>query len=705
VSNPFYNYSGSFIPGTLARAENLATEYAAVQAGFALLVTEGVDSGVANAYVVTTGGQPTGAYQDGNTVEFKPLATNTGASTLAVNSIPAVSILRFNGAALIAGDLTAGAWTTATYNSTYGAFTLVGPGQTAVIPGSISSAAPTNKVGLVASGGVSVQAVPIDATYAIDQNIAPTWTGAHTFSSTVTLNGTLSGTGLTNYLASPAAIGGTAPNTGKFTTLTATGTFTSKLITDNGNVVIAAPAGGDALTVSGNLTVSEAAGLATINSSTATNVAALFFSLGGANKTRLGAEGTAGATVTGSSAGDTFVYSAGGNILFSISGAAAAVKISSAGNVTIAAPSSGDTLQLNRTGDGTIIDFIRTGTNSGQIGYGNAFLAGEFEIFSVGTVPMGLGTAGSAAVHIYANSLVAVTVSSAGAVTIAAPSSGVALTVNGVAGATSASTTLYVVAPNTSGQSWGPTFQAGTTSADFAFRVTNAAGTQYFIINGAGNATIAAPSSGSALTVTGAASSAFGSAPITTTSTNLGYILTATDGTNTQAFFAFDGAHGLQIGCLGSFQISMMTNSATRVIITSGGNVQIAAPASGTTLSVAGAGAGSVALNITAGTANIAAQVGSNQTTMSISGCSTSAPIGGNGVLALFSAINASTLLVLSSNGFTAGSAVVYLANVTTTGATTPTLGTNKPGAAAGAPQAWLPVSVSGTNGWIPVWA
>ncbi|MDN7511938.1 hypothetical protein QZL91_20940 [Burkholderia multivorans] len=47
-------------------------------------------------------------------------------------------------------------------------------------------------------------------------------TGAITMPDALTVNGTISGTGFSNYLASPPAIGGTTANAGTFTTLTAT---------------------------------------------------------------------------------------------------------------------------------------------------------------------------------------------------------------------------------------------------------------------------------------------------------------------------------------------------------------------------------------------------------------------------------------------------------------------------------------------------
>ncbi len=79
----------------------------------------------------------------------------------------------------------------------------------------------------------------------------------------------------------------------------------------------------------GTGTFSAASGSVTIDSSTSTNAAVLYHTLAGVAKGRLGVEGTSGATVTGSSAGDLFRYSNGGNFLWSFSGAAPVLKITS----------------------------------------------------------------------------------------------------------------------------------------------------------------------------------------------------------------------------------------------------------------------------------------------------------------------------------------------------------------------------------------
>ena len=128
MSNPFYAYSNSFQPFTSARAEALASEFQAVQAGFALVPQNGVDSGAANAYVVTTGGIPIASYVDGNQITVKFLNANTGGATINVNGLGVVSIFRYDGTALQANDILANAWYQLIFNSSYGGFQLLDPG-------------------------------------------------------------------------------------------------------------------------------------------------------------------------------------------------------------------------------------------------------------------------------------------------------------------------------------------------------------------------------------------------------------------------------------------------------------------------------------------------------------------------------------------------------------------------------------------------
>ncbi len=196
MSNSFYNYSGNFIAGTLARAEAVSAEFSAVAQGFARLSTQGVDTGTVNHVIFSTTGYPVAAYNDGNNLQFKVLFTNTGPTDINVNSIGAVPLLRFNGTPLVAGDLSAGSWYIAIYEAAFGGFTILSPAAYSTFAGSISLAAPSHKVGLVAAAGASTAAAPIDVTFAIDQAIAPTWTGLHTFNNKVVVGAPASGVAL-----------------------------------------------------------------------------------------------------------------------------------------------------------------------------------------------------------------------------------------------------------------------------------------------------------------------------------------------------------------------------------------------------------------------------------------------------------------------------------------------------------------------------
>lgn len=95
-------------------------------------------------------------------------------------------------------------------------------------------------------------------------------------------------------------------------------------------------------------------------------------------------------------------------------------------------------------------------------------------------------------------------------------------------------------------------------------------------VNSTGNWTINAPSSGTALQVTGLA--------------NVNAIA-ATDGTATIGIL-FDGAHGAYTGTITNNALNLLSNNITRVIIGASGNVTINAPSSGRALLVNGTNAG-----------------------------------------------------------------------------------------------------------------
>jgi hypothetical protein len=187
-----YVYSGAFIPGSLARAEQVGIEFTSVQQGFAALAIQGVDTGTANTYVVATSGGKDGVYSDGLCLEFKALNGNTGGCTITVDAGAVVALTGPGGTPLGAGAVQAGTWYICRYNSTYSCFTLLSPIVLSTTSNTISSAPPTHLVGLIPAGGVSTACAPIDVTFALDQTISPTMTGTWVFSGAVSFNSTVS---------------------------------------------------------------------------------------------------------------------------------------------------------------------------------------------------------------------------------------------------------------------------------------------------------------------------------------------------------------------------------------------------------------------------------------------------------------------------------------------------------------------------------
>ena len=91
-------------------------------------------------------------------------------------------------------------------------------------------------------------------------------------SGTATFSGTITGTAISNYLASPPAIGGTTPSTGKFTSLTNTGLTSGRvtyagtggLLQDSSNLTFS----GNSLGVGGYANISGFTNAITLNSTT-----------------------------------------------------------------------------------------------------------------------------------------------------------------------------------------------------------------------------------------------------------------------------------------------------------------------------------------------------------------------------------------------------------------------------------------------------
>lgn len=155
--NDYFSFT-PLVDGALAKASLWNTPYTDLVGAFDKLPAEkdlklgtvqlGVDSGAANAYAITL---PYTAlsYTDGMQVIFKALNTNTGASTIDVDSVGVKSLLSQSGMALSSGDIPSGKFIACAYNASADAFEILGTVGDAAIRAAISTVA-----GLVAQSGV-----------------------------------------------------------------------------------------------------------------------------------------------------------------------------------------------------------------------------------------------------------------------------------------------------------------------------------------------------------------------------------------------------------------------------------------------------------------------------------------------------------------------------------------------------------------------
>jgi len=147
-SNYFDSSDHQQVAATRARASAINNALDAIDTGLALLPTEanikrglinyGVDSGAADAYVVTLP-YPAIALADGMQVVFKASAVNTGACTINVDSLGVKSIKRHDGTAPVAGDIGTNKITELRYNSTSATFEIQGNVGVAAGAGTMSA--------------------------------------------------------------------------------------------------------------------------------------------------------------------------------------------------------------------------------------------------------------------------------------------------------------------------------------------------------------------------------------------------------------------------------------------------------------------------------------------------------------------------------------------------------------------------------------
>ncbi len=134
MPNNYYNQGTTFTPGTTARSADVNTELSGVETGFDFLPTVitslhrnttafATETGSGNAFVIAMSNIRT-VNSDGDEVSFYATHGNSGNSTLAVDSIGAVSIRDHVGAQLASGAIVSGRFYTVRYDNANGYFVL-----------------------------------------------------------------------------------------------------------------------------------------------------------------------------------------------------------------------------------------------------------------------------------------------------------------------------------------------------------------------------------------------------------------------------------------------------------------------------------------------------------------------------------------------------------------------------------------------------
>lgn len=403
-----------------------------------------------------------------------------------------------------------------------------------------TAANPSGLIGLTAVNGSATTFTRSDSTHALDQSIAPTWTGNHIWSEN------------TNAVVGPIVVKN--PSTG-----TGAGVFAQLQ-----NSV-------DSMTWGYT-------GTAYAGSSLLTN----------------GPSGEAGYFYTNQSA----------PISLGTAGTER-VRLGAAGNVTIAAPSSGTALAvtgLTGTQAFTLASSAGAASNL-AFGWNVGLSTNQWDIFSQSTDGLTIGTTGAAGMALDTNDAQRVTINSSGTVTVNAPSSGITVDIASAPAVqdlrVGGTTGIHVYAnsnlPTSLGGETAFVYGAGSPVAGrlmfgdgsgWSYRIASRSGSvtkDLLTISETNGVSIAAPSSGATLA-------------LNFISGTSGF--TVADGTVSGIIGT--GGGQLNFGTTNATALGLASNGSTRMLLSSSGNITINAPSSGETLTLAGAVANSYALDITA---------------------------------------------------------------------------------------------------------
>jgi hypothetical protein len=259
---------------------------------------------------------------------------------------------------------------------------------------------------------------------------------------TATLAGALTAA---SFIPSGAAV----PANGMYLSAANTVAFSSNTtlrgsVNSAGNWVINAPSSGSPLSITGaasgntllTLTGGATSDVRILFSNAAAQSNLLQFQQSAANAAFWGVD-QANTFVTGSSAGDSFIRTESKNFRVSTNaGSSTALLVAPTGNVTIAAPSSGNTLSItNIAGQAAVVAAAGAATAAAisVCGNGASFGTNSFDIIQDTGGLARLFNRANTSLDISTNGTQRMLITATGAITVNAPTSGAALTVSGSA--------------------------------------------------------------------------------------------------------------------------------------------------------------------------------------------------------------------------------------------------------------------------------
>lgn len=152
MANNYYNFTDTFVPGARARSGDVDREYGAIETAFDLLPSSnvaltsgkatwaGTSAGAGNLYNLTMADTRT-VNNTGDEVVFIADKTNTAATTLDVDGIGALALVRADGSAMVANDIQSGLIYVARYDIANTRWQLIGPSASYLTDAAASAAA------------------------------------------------------------------------------------------------------------------------------------------------------------------------------------------------------------------------------------------------------------------------------------------------------------------------------------------------------------------------------------------------------------------------------------------------------------------------------------------------------------------------------------------------------------------------------------